>query len=148
MQNLTKGTQVKINAGKGDVAEMFIGRIGTVVGKCGLYPDAFTVKIEGSGIDWFASYYPSELSVVKTIPITPDLVIKAKDADGNDCIPIYYENLQKATIAFRRIVRKHPDATEIALLDNNTGEVLVSVEHGIVTHELEIAKEITASSGF
>lgn len=69
MAKLTKGTQVRILSGKGETAEMFIGKTGVIVGKCGLYPGAFTVKISEPNTDWFVSYYSDELS-----PIAPKVM--------------------------------------------------------------------------
>lgn len=70
-----------------------------------------------------------------------DYVIKGKDNDGDEYIPQYFDNLNQAVARFDRCVKAYPNASEFKLLDNNTGEVLILVERGVLTHKVGHIKE-------
>lgn len=63
--------------------------------------------------------------------VKEDFVIKSKDADGNNYVPLYYDNLIKAVVDFRKLQNY-----EIELLDNNTGEILVWIVAGEIKHKV------------
>lgn len=73
------------------------------------------------------------------VVIHPDFVIKAKAADGGAYIPLYYDDLAQAVAAFRKVQKTVPT---VKLLDNNTGEVLISIENGVTVHEVSFISEI------